>query len=98
MIANQVYVFLWAILTGAALTLVFDFFRLLRRNKEVKSIIVYIQDFFFLLIVTIAIIASAFITNSGELRGYMVIGYILRILILFTLIKFTYTKNIWNYF
>lgn len=86
MITNQVYVFLWSIIIGAFLTLIFDFFRLLRRNKETKDIIVYIQDIFFWIIVAIVIILSAFITNSGELRGYMFIGYALRINVLFIIV------------
>ena len=77
MITNQVYVFFWSILIGAVLTLIFDFFRLMRRNKETRDLIVYIQDIFFWLIVAVVIIISAFITNSGELRGYMFIGYAL---------------------
>lgn len=77
MITNQVYVFFWSIIIGAILTLIFDFFRLMRRNKETRDLIVYIQDIFFWIIVAIVIIISAFITNSGELRGYMFIGYAL---------------------
>ena len=77
MITNQVYVFFWSIIIGAILTLIFDIFRLMRRNKESRDIIVYIQDIFFWIIVAIVIIISAFITNSGELRGYMFIGYAL---------------------
>lgn len=77
MITSQVYVFFWSIIIGAILTLIFDIFRLMRRNKESRDIIVYIQDIFFWIIVAIVIIISAFITNSGELRGYMFIGYAL---------------------
>ena len=83
MIANQVYVFLSSILVGAILALIFDIFRLMRRHKETRDYIVYIQDIFFWLIVAIVIIISAFITNSGELRGYMFIGYALRSDVLF---------------
>lgn len=77
MITNQVYVFFWSILIGAFLTLIFDFFRLMRRHKNTRDLIVYIQDIFFWLIVAVVIIISAFLTNSGELRGYMFIGYAL---------------------
>ncbi len=77
MIRNQVYVFLSSIIIGAILTLIFDFFRLTRRHKTSRDIIVYIQDIFFSIIVAIVIIISAFITNNGELRGYMFIGYAL---------------------
>lgn len=77
MIQNQAYVFLVSILVGGVLAIIFDFFRLLRRKGNTKNYIVYIQDILYWLIVTFVIIMSAFITNDGELRGYMFIGYIL---------------------
>lgn len=98
MIVNQVYVFLWSILIGGVLTLVFDFFRLMRRHKETRDLIVYIQDIFFWFIVAIVIIISAFITNSGELRGYMFIGYLLRLDVLFIIIKQIHFKIFRNNF
>lgn len=77
MIENQVVVFLWTIIIGMALGLIFDFFRILRRKGNTKDILVYIQDVFFWLIVTVVVIVSTFLINDGELRGYMVLGYIL---------------------
>lgn len=77
MIQNQTYVFLWSVVIGAFLALIFDFFRILRRKGKTKNYIVYIQDIIYWIIVTVIIIMSAFITNDGELRGYMFIGYIL---------------------
>ena len=77
MIENQVTVFLWTIMIGAILGFVFDFFRILRRKGNTKDIMVYIQDVMFWLIVTIVIIVSTFLINDGELRGYMLFGYIL---------------------
>ena len=77
MIQNQTYVFLWSVVIGAFLALVFDFFRILRRKGKTPNYIVYIQDIIYWIIVTVIIIMSAFITNDGELRGYMFIGYIL---------------------
>ena len=50
MITNQVYVFFWSILIGGVLTLIFDIFRLMRRNKETRDLMVYIQDIFFWLL------------------------------------------------
>ncbi len=77
MIENQVTVFLWTIMIGAILGFVFDFFRILRRKGNTKDIMVYLQDVVFWLIVTIVIIVSTFLINDGELRGYMLFGYIL---------------------
>ena len=77
MVAEQVYIFLETILVGAIMGVVFDFFRALRRNGNTRNIIVYIQDIIFWIIVAIIIITSSFILNAGELRGYMLIGYVL---------------------
>ena len=77
MIENQVTVFLWTIMIGAILGFVFDFFRILRRKGNTKDIMVYLQDVVFWLIVTIVSIVSTFLINDGELRGYMLFGYIL---------------------
>ena len=77
MIQNQAYVFLTSVFVGGILAIIFDLFRLFRRKKNTKSYIVYIQDIIYWIIVTLVIIFSAFVTNDGELRGYMFIGYIL---------------------
>ncbi len=77
MIEEQVYVFFWSIVIGIILALIFDFFRLMRRKGNTRNWVVYIQDIIYWFIVAIIIIASAFVTNDGELRGYMFVGYIL---------------------
>lgn len=92
MVADQVYIFLSSVLIGAVMGVVFDFFRALRRNGNTKNIIVYIQDIIFWFIVAIIIITSSFILNNGELRGYMLIGYILGAL-LYMLILSNYIKG-----
>ncbi|MBQ9267261.1 MAG: spore cortex biosynthesis protein YabQ [Clostridia bacterium] len=77
MLENQVYVFLWTVLIGAVMGLIFDFFRIMRRKGNTKDVLVYLQDIVFWLIVTVIIIVSTFLINNGELRGYMILGYIL---------------------
>ena len=76
MLVEQVYVFLWSIVTGAVLGVLFDFFRAFR-YKGIRDIWVYIQDIIFWLVTAVIIIASAFLINEGQLRGYMLIGYLL---------------------
>lgn len=76
MLVEQVYVFVWSIITGAILGVLFDFFRAFR-FKGIRDIWVYIQDVIFWLVTAVIIIASAFFINEGELRGYMLIGYLL---------------------
>ncbi len=102
MVAEQVYIFLWSVLVGAIMGVVFDFFRALRRNGNTRNIIVYLQDVIFWLIVAIIIITSSFILNNGELRGYMLIGYLLGafmyMLLLSNYIKgtFIFIFNMWH--
>lgn len=89
MIQNEVYVFLWSILVGTVLALIFDFFRLMRRKGKTRNLVVYIQDIIYWLIVAVIIIISAFVTNDGELRGFMFVGYIIgAIFYLFLFSKF----------
>ena len=92
MLAEQVYIFLSSVLIGAIMGVVFDFFRALRRNGNTKNIIVYIQDIVFWLIIAVIIITSSFILNNGDLRGYMLIGYVLGAL-LYMLILSNYIKG-----
>lgn len=77
MIAIQVYNFGWTMLVGLIMGIIFDFFRALRRKGNTKNIMVYIQDILFWIIIAIIIIVSSFIINDGELRGYMLLGYLL---------------------
>ncbi|MBQ9279480.1 MAG: spore cortex biosynthesis protein YabQ, partial [Clostridia bacterium] len=42
-----------------------------------KNLIVYLEDILYWIIVAFIIIVSAFVTNNGELRGYMFIGYMI---------------------
>ena len=92
MVTEQVYIFLWSVLVGVIMGVVFDFFRALRRKGNTKNIIVYLQDIVFWFIVAIIIITSSFMLNDGELRGYMLIAYVLGALI-YMLIFSNYIKN-----
>lgn len=87
MLVDQVYIFFSSVIIGAVMGVVFDFFRALRRKGNTKNILVYIQDSIFWFIIAIMIIVSSFIINSGELRGYMLIGYILGAILYMVLIS-----------
>lgn len=92
MVTEQVYIFLWSVLVGAVMGVVFDFFRALRRKGNTKNIIVYLQDIIFWFIVAVIIITSSFMLNDGELRGYMLIAYVLGVLV-YMLILSNYIKG-----
>lgn len=95
MMAEQVYIFFTSVIIGAIMGIIFDFFRALRRKGNTKNILVYIQDVIFWLIIAIIIIVSSFIINNGELRGYMLLGYILGAII-YMLIFSKYIKLIFG--
>ena len=76
MLVEQVYIFGWSMVVGAILGIIFDFFRGLR-FEGMKDIWVYVQDIIFWIVTAIIIIVSSFFINQGELRGYMLIGYLL---------------------
>ena len=76
MLVEQVYIFGWSIVTGMILGLLFDIFRGMRW-KGMKDIWVYLQDIVFWIVTGVIIICSTFLINMGELRGYMLIGYLL---------------------
>ena len=77
MVENQAYVFFMTIIIGIIFGLIFDFFRVIRRKGNTRDLMVYLQDVAFWLIVTVIIIVSTFLINNGELRGYMILGYVL---------------------
>lgn len=81
MLADQVYIFFSSVLIGTIMGIIFDFFRALRRKGNTKNILVYVQDIIFWIIIALIIIVSSFIINNGELRGYMLLGYVLGVLI-----------------
>lgn len=81
MVVEQVYIFLCSVIIGTIMGVCFDFFRALRRNGNTKNIIVYIQDIIFWFIIAVIIVTSSFVLNSGDLRAYMLVGYILGALI-----------------
>ena len=80
MIQNQVYVFLWSILTGGILALIFDVFRAVRKSGNGNLVMVCLQDVLYLIIAAFIVIMSSFITNDGDLRGYMFLGYLLGVI------------------
>ena len=80
MIQNQVYVFLWSIITGGLLALIFDIFRAIRKVGKSGLLIVCLQDILYLIMAAFIIIMSSFITNDGDLRGYMFLGYLLGVM------------------
>ena len=89
---EQLTNFIYFIITGMILGIVFDIFRILRRSFKTSDIITNIQDILFGLITGGIILSSVFLFNNGELRLYLFIGISVGILIYMLLISNCFIK------
>ncbi len=76
-VSNQAYVFLNCILGGLLVGLLFDIFRLSRKYLSSKDIVTYIEDILFWFLVGAIVLLTAFFSNNGEIRGYVLLGIFL---------------------
>ena len=87
MAQNQTYLFLVFFLTGIAIGILFDFFRILRRSIKTANIITYIEDVLFWILTGILILYNIWYFNNGEIRIYVFIGIIIGILIYMSILS-----------
>ena len=71
---EQLVSFIYFIVIGVVLSIIFDIFRILRRTIKTSDIVTNIQDILFCIITSIIILSSIFMFNNGELRLYIFIG------------------------
>lgn len=71
---SQALIFLYTVIGGAAVALVFDLFRILRKAVRTGSLVTFAEDLLFWLIVSVIMFLTIFYSNDGELRAYLFIG------------------------
>jgi len=71
---EQLINFLYFIITGIFLSIIFDIFRILRRTIKTSDFVTNIEDILFGIITGIIVLLSIFLFNNGELRLYIFIG------------------------
>jgi len=71
---SQAYVFLCTIIGGMAIALVYDIFRIFRKAVKTGSLVTYVQDLLYWLIVAVIMFLTIYYSNDGELRAYLFIG------------------------
>lgn len=81
MAQNQAYLFLVFSMTGVAIGILFDFFRILRRSIKTSNIITYIEDVLFWILTGLLVLYNIWYFNNGEIRIFMFLGIILGVLI-----------------
>ncbi len=95
MVDNQLIEFLIYIVSGIAISILFDVFRVLRKSIKTSNLITYVEDAVFWVIVGAFLIWEIFTISYGELRSYMFIGLLLGIVgYLLTLSKFFIKVNV----
>ncbi len=92
---NQLYQFLIYIVSGIAISIFFDIFRVLRKSIKTSNLITYIEDAIFGIIVGLFLIWEIFTVSYGELRSYIFIGLLIGIVVyLVTVSKYFININV----
>ncbi len=77
----QFYVFIATFYGGVIIGLLYDIYKVIRKNFKINRLVSIIQDIFFWSVVTVVAIFILFYSNDGKLRWYTFLGFILGALI-----------------
>lgn len=73
----ELHIFLTSLYGGIILGLVYDLYRTIRYHSKPNKFIAYIQDFLFWIIITYVFFSTLVKINWGEIRAYIVLGFII---------------------
>ena len=94
-VAMQLYSLLIFTISGIAIGIFFDIFRILRKSFKTPDIITYIEDIIFWIFSGLFFLFMLFKFNNGEIRSYVVVGLAFGILIyIFTISKYFIKINV----
>lgn len=86
---NQLFCLLVFSITGIAIGILFDIFRILRKSFRTIDLITYIEDILFWILTGIITLFSIFKFNNGQIRSYVIVGIAFGIFIyMFTISRF----------
>lgn len=60
---------------------IYDIFRVRRKAIKSSNLIVYFEDFIYWIIVAIVLFAVIYQSNEGEIRGYLILGVVIGIIL-----------------
>ena len=90
-VTRELIVFLYFILDGIAGGILLDALRVLRHNRKVKDLVVYLEDIIYWLLIGASVLWLSYILNTETIRIYMLLAVFLGMLIYFlTLTKMVY--------
>ena len=81
---NQAFIFVIFIIIGIIIGILFDIFRIYRKNFKTNDLITYSQDFIFWVLTGVLILFSIYKFNSGEIRVFIFVGLFIRHYYLFS--------------
>jgi len=94
-IAMQLYSLLIFTISGIAIGIFFDIFRILRKSFKTPDIITYIEDVIFWILTGIFFLFVLFKFNNGEIRSYVIIGLLFGIILyMLTISKYFIKANV----
>lgn len=73
-ITKQLILFLWSVVLGVALSLIYSFFRVVRKYLPKYKAVIFLSDLVFWLLTALVNFIFFMSTNSGVLRGYIILG------------------------
>ena len=82
---QEVYVFLSAMVCGAAAGFIYDLFRLKRKAIKTRPLLVSLEDIVFWLLTTLLVFVAAYFSNKGELRLYFFFAAFLGVVVYYWL-------------
>lgn len=76
-VSNQACIFLYSVIGGMLIAFIFDLFRIKRKAIKTSNIVIYIEDFFYWIIASLVMFGVVYLSNDGELRGYIFLGTVI---------------------
>ena len=73
-LAYETQLFLWSIVLGAALSLLYDLLRVLRAQTKHRAAAISLEDTLYFLLFAAITFGFSLKINSGQLRGYILLG------------------------
>ena len=73
-LAKETRLFLLSIVVGVGLSLLYDLLRVLRLQTRHRPIVVSLEDLLYFLVCAAVTFGFALKDNSGQIRGYILIG------------------------
>lgn len=86
MLCNETIIFLTFVLIGCIFSIVFDFFRAIRKYNKMDRRNVYIQDILYFIIITIILLVAILNIRQDVFRLYLIVAIVLGIIIYISII------------